>query len=60
MKTFEVFFTYRMHKKENEAAILVECPTEAEAAMAASFYCRMVYDRNAHVKEIKERININK
>ena len=60
MNKYEVFFTYRMKKETREAAILVECPTEAEAAMAASFYCRMVYDRKAHIKEIKEFANINK
>lgn len=60
MNKYEVFFTYRMKKETREAAILVECQTEAEAAMAAAFYCRMVFDRKARIKEIKERININK
>ena len=60
MKQYKVFFTYRMKKETREAVILVECPTEAEAAMAAAFYCRMVYHRKAHIKEIKEYANINK
>lgn len=60
MKKYKVFFTYRMEKKDRCAAILVECPTEAEAAEAAAFYCRMVFHRKARIKEIKERININK